>query len=73
MEQDGIMIFNSAEAGGMRTYMKKKEVAAVYPMKGAEESTAITLVCGRTVLVAASCDEVAQTVWNTLDGFAPTC
>ena len=65
------MIFASVENGGVRSYIRKSEVAAVYPMKMGE--TAVTLVCGKTIVVAASSDEVARTVWHTLDGFAPGC
>ena len=73
MEQNGIMIFESAEVGGARTYVRKSQVAAVFPMRGAEVSTAITLTNGKTVLVSAGCDEVAQSVWHDLDGFPPSC
>ena len=71
MEQDGIMIFASVENGGVRSYIKRSQVAAVYPMRAGE--TAVTLTCGKTIIVAAPSDEVARTVWHTLDGFAPGC
>ena len=71
MEQDGIMIFASAESGGARSYIKRSQVAAVYPMRTGEAG--VTLQCGKTIVVSADSDEVARTVWHSLDEFAPGC